>query len=123
MEMTETDGRRAAVRRMTIVHASVTIGRFAPNVRLSHWSKVWRGGPPAACSRMQLMTNDALIAMLSANLKPIRGTRARMSLLMAAAADGGTAVAIALFWPSLGPRPDLWAAAGAAAGTFGGVIP
>ena len=25
MEMTETDGRRAAVRRMTIVHASVTI--------------------------------------------------------------------------------------------------
>jgi hypothetical protein len=60
---------------------------------------------------MQLMTNDALIAKLSANLKPIRGTRARMSLLIAAAAGGGTAVAIALFWPSLGPRPDLWAAA------------
>lgn len=109
--MTETTVSARGCRRMTIVQVSVTICRFAPNVRLSHESKVWCGGLPAARSRMQLMTNDALIAKLCANLKPIRGTRARMSLLIAAAAGGGTAVAIALFWPSLGPRPDLWAAA------------
>ena len=54
-----------------------------------------------------MMTDDALIAKLAADLKPIRGTRAKSSLLMAAAVGSLGAVALALFWPSLGPRPDL----------------
>ena len=57
------------------------------------------------------MTNDALIAKLAANLKPIRGTHARMSLLIAAAIGGVAAIDFTLFWPSLGPRPDLRSAA------------
>jgi hypothetical protein len=105
MAMTGTDGRRAAVsphdnRPGIGNHLSVRSERKTePRIECV----VWR--PAGRVLRMQLMTNDALIARLSANLRPIRGTRARMSLLIAAA--GGGAVAFALFWPSLGPRPDL----------------